>query len=381
MNANLSAFNPGLVAAFRANATPKVESNSPLNGNFREDFAMSFRIATGDVPKDTALGLLLKYSYYDGGKDSWSGMVSSDKAPWDNLTSAKDYSEFGSGEMRAINMAIRDGMLEDVPTELHYISLGPGGINSFVPKDGRLIGSLIATGHNVKSATTIDINDRYAREAAAFFYETHNFSTDAFQRDFFAKGVSGISVDEGSTPLIVIFGGTGQNIPKTLQKTRSESTIDFFTQMRTDLPSAHLIMTVDGTPNSIDPAIVMAPYQYSLENELFLLNFMVHAKAKGIITDPNYNILRNWRAVDPEWAGNAVNGYIEAKNDHTLTTIDGDYDIKAGTKVSVSTSKKGPIEDHADLLREAGFNKVNYYPQTSQRLEVESAKYIIHACP
>ncbi len=369
------------VAAFRANASTAPVGGKISGGSFREDFARAFRVATGIDTEDRALGTLLKYCYYDGGKNSWVG-VATDKAPWDSLASGSEtYSQFGSGEVRAINMAIRDGIMEHMPAEVHYISLGPGTVASFISKENKVIAALSATGHEIVSATTIDINDRYARENATHIYETYNCDATAYQRDFFAEGLSGIAVARKTTPLVGIFGGTVQNMPQTSEHGRKEGTIEFFTKLRKDLPGAHVVMTVDGTPANIDPAIVTAPYQYSLENELFILNFMVNAKDRGIILDPDYNILRHWKVADPEWSRNAVNGYAIAKIDHVLRTVDGDYDIKAGMRLSVSTSKKGPIEEHIDVLSAAGFKYVKHYPLTMQKSDNELGKYILHAAP
>ncbi|MFA5592676.1 MAG: L-histidine N(alpha)-methyltransferase [Micavibrio sp.] len=382
MNVSAIKRNNGFIAAFKASARSGNTPEAAITNGLRKDFARALEARTLQADKVPSFGLLLKYSYYDSGKNSWPGIDTMDKAPWDSLSSASDsYAQFGTGEVRAINMAIRDGMLDDIPADVHYMSLGPGSVASFVAKDCKILSGLKATNHNLISATTVDINDRYARDAATEIYETFNCDAVAYQLDFFTSALPKIPLSAKVTPVIGSFGGTLQNMPHTAEKSQREATLEFYMKLRGNLPNAHLIMTVDAPAANIPPSIITAPYQYSLENELFILNFMARAKDQGIILDTDYNILRHWKTPDPVWKDGAVNLYAEAKTDHTLHTVDDTYGIRAGQRISVSTSQKAPIETHVGLLKEAGFTHVAYYPQNSQMPETEVGKYILHAAP
>jgi uncharacterized SAM-dependent methyltransferase len=108
---------------------------------------------------------------------------------------------------------------------------------------------------------------------------------------------------------------------------------------------------------------------------------MARAKEQGIITDQGYDILRHWKITEPEWDENSVNLYIEAKRDHVLQTVDGDYAINTGDRVSVSRSKKGPIEEHRAILEASGFKNVKTYPLNYGNGQNQPANYVIHAQP
>jgi uncharacterized SAM-dependent methyltransferase len=381
---NMASTGDDFVAAFRAR--PQGVSNASVGDiakDFRSDFQAAFKdAADGGKLRGQGGGLLLKYSYYDTKKDSWGAVITTDKAPWDNLvTQGGNYSRVPNEEERTINMALRDGMMDEIPTKVHYISLGPGENTSFRTKDCKILSSLTATSHEISGATTVDIHDRYAKDAAAIIYDKYNCSATALKRDFIGHGLPNITIDDDATPVIAIFGGTLQNMPKGQGETASKNLEVFFTNMTKAMPNAHVIMTVDTTPDGINPAQAISTYSYSLEIELFALNFMARAKEQGIITDQNYDILKHWKITEPEWDENSVNLYIEAKRDHTLHTVDGDYEIAAGDRVSVSRSKKGPIQEHVAILENAGFKNVKTYPLNYGNGHNEPANYVIHAQP
>jgi hypothetical protein len=351
---------------------------------FENDFHTAFTNAVNGV--NSHIGLLLKYSYFDTDKSAWGGLLDFSQAPWDALSTASDtYSHFGTEEVRAINIGIREGILESIPENVHYLSFGPGATSAFKNKDGKILTGLVGSGHQIHGATTIDINKRYALDNAQVLYDAFGFDAmaiqgDFFSRDFFSDTATRLNLDEGATPLIAIFGGTVQNTPQTPEESTQKGITTFFTKMGKAFPGAHVIMTVDATIDEIDPSIATAPYQYSLENEIFVLNFMARAKQQGVIKDPKYEILRNWKIADPAvWTGHSVDGYIEAKRDHLLETTVGTFDIKAGTRVSVSTSRKERISDYINNLSAANFTDIEYHPQSRTDSEAGSSKYIIHA--
>ena len=374
-----------IVASFKARISPDANPNiSKLGIEFRSDFKKAFTGRSEDGLRGSGLGILLKYSYYDTKSSSWGAAVPPPTTPWDNLVTTQGgiYRSFiTNDEERSISIALREGLMDDIPREVHYISLGPGESTLFEAKEGKILQRLFATSHILTGASTIDINDRYAVDAATTINEIYNCDATAWRRDLFAYNMPDIEIKSGSTPLVIIFGGLLQNMPQTNGKSADEELATFFHKMNKALPTAHVIMSVDTVVEDTDPALTVAPYEINLEMEWFVLNPLARAIEQGIITNNDYNVFKHWNLCPPEWKDGSVNLYIEAKNDHSLHTIDGDYDIKVGDKISISKSRKAPIDVHKDILKKAGYKNIKVYPQAPSRSENGQAKLVIHARP
>ena len=379
---NAASRGDGFVAEFKVPTTASSKFKAEVSKDFIKDFKKAFNGVSEDGVRGESLGLLIKYSYYDTNPKTWGEQFQLFGSPWDNLVSqGHNYKSFPNEEVRTINMAIRDGVLDNLPANIHYISLGPGAAGDFKAKECLILSGLTASGHTIKGATIVDIHNRYAIDAASKIYDMFNTDAIAFGRDFFANGISDVAIKPNATPVIGVFGGTLQNIPQIRGHKPDQDLVDFYKMMHKGIPNAHMLMTVDTTPKNVEPPVAVAAYEYNLEIELFVLNFMARAKEQGLIKNEGYDILKNWKMVSPEWKDNSVNIFIQAKRDHVLQTIDGDYNIKAGDRVSVSKSRKGPIEDHIKMLETAGFKSVEAYPQNSFRNTNSPTKYIIHAAP
>jgi uncharacterized SAM-dependent methyltransferase len=379
---DFSAHREGLLAAFKASSNALPSKLALEDKDFRLDLAKAFKGRKQKNGKHENLGLLLKHLYYDTKAESWGALITTNKAPWDALiTQNGSYSNIASEEERTINIALREGLMDRIPKKIHYVSLGPGESSAFKAKDCKIISSLIATSHEIAGGTIADIHDRYSRDAAASFYKKYNSDAYALKWDIFKNNVPNLNLPKDTTPLVTIFGGTLQNTPDLAKKGSDQEVVNFYSTLQKNLPGAHVVMTVDTMPEDINPQLAISSYEYSLEIELFALNFLARAKERKIIIDQNFDILKHWRLAEPVWENNSVYLFAEAKTNHTLETIDGTYHIKAGDRISISKSQKGPIKNHIQLLEKAGYSSIKAYPQSSLKQNEGAAKCIIHAAP
>lgn len=337
-------------------------------------------------------GCLLQYLYHDTLAESWGSTTPPPGAPWDNLSVSDNFTTWKQ-QASALTHALRNGLADSLAHTICYNAYAPGEHHAVEANDFILIDSLQRAGKEISGVISFDILDRYAYESARKIYEKFNLYTLGYPTDILLNGEKTIlrakkefdllrsrngETTLKATPLVAVFGGLLQNVQKmTGQNGDQEITAQYEKIIDLHGKNTHLIMTVDAQNNA---GHILDNYKYSQELEAFVLNFLPRAIEEGIILNQDYNVFNHWKMADLQHANKntacspliwddeqkALLLYAECKRDHTIKTPDEDLHFKVGDLIPVTRTRKGPIEDHVDMLRKAGFKEINVYEQPHQ---------------
>ncbi|NCC20905.1 MAG: hypothetical protein EOM26_00410 [Alphaproteobacteria bacterium] len=321
-------------------------------------------------------GLMLEHLYWmaKSPREAWGNPVPPALPPWDTLVHASNFSAWNS-EPSALFYALRLGLLDELPREVCYFAYGPGEERAVEAKDVLLIRTAVTEGLKIAGAATFDNVQRYASRAATRINEEFNVHTLAFRVNLIANGARAIKrarkdLQTKAPSLVAIFGGFFQNVPDEEAVKQYRNIIEHHGK------DVHLVMPVNA---SADPKENLDSYRWSQELEGFILNFFPRAIEDGVIRNQNYNVFAHWQLFNPVYdtKKNAVEIFARAKVDHELTTDFNSigkgtptFQISKGDLLSVTFSRKGPIDAHFELLQKAGFTSVDSYVQPGTNLHV-----------
>ncbi|MBI1326047.1 MAG: hypothetical protein GC136_00220 [Alphaproteobacteria bacterium] len=337
---------------------------------FRNDFLMAVR--------DEGNGLLTRHLFFDPKDYQISGqIVDGDRILWGS--NAWDAHELSSPEVDFGDASLVKALVSDPVDNILLTSLpggtysvyeyGPGEQNSVRTKSIPFVRSLVndpSKTHRVSGYTSFDIVPSYAVDSARLFNEELGLNTSAIVGNAYRREPIELSEHKGND-LVAIFGGMLMNAPEFLKEGRDSREVlcDYFAtiNLRHGVGS-YIFMTLD---IERDVGKLLKRYEQTPAFACFSLSGIARAVHEGVITDRNYDVLGNWEAVS-SWNATACRIEIDciATKDHTMTTVDGDIEIKKGHKISSILSAKNPIKDIEKVANVAGVDLVDIFPQKQQ---------------
>lgn len=351
-------------------------------GGFHSSNRNAFKQALYQTFLGAAEGVITPYLFYDppetGRYESPWGTIEDipfGARAWDahikestQETSVENRYEFADGDIKVLEHAINNGLIQKLPKYTSFYSYGPGDLIAVRGKDCRLIKGIIENGSiQLTNYNAIDINDRYAHEAAREIHKEFNVESRAIQGDFM-EGTLQLGNKDG-TSLIAVFGGPFANAQN---KRKAAEYLGKLTRQHG--MGTQIVMTVD-TESDVEK--LMASYAPTRSFEAFVLSSFPRAVHEGIILNPNYNVFDHWRMVrtyDP--STKAMKLSAECKKEHLLETEDGKFSFKVGHTMTNILSNKWCKDDLKYILRAAGFSDEKFYETKGNSKKILTAKSI-----
>jgi hypothetical protein len=370
---------------------------SPEKSTFPQRQAALFRTAFQNLMQNKTEGAMSSFLFHDlsattaarslgdlsydastilSGGNAWERRVA------ENAAKAKQNEQsFVSNDQKIIAHSLDHALLTLLPVNTKFVSYGGGDATAFRGNEGQIIeAALKDPSITVTDFCAVDILGRYAHTQSYIATETYGLESEGVRGDFLRNGRLGITPSAG-TPVVMIFGGPFENVfpdadyPDTVEN----ATIAWAKMNFQHGLGSYVIKTFDSEQ---DPDLQVAKYAPTRNFEAFELSFFARAIETGIIRNPQYDVFANWRmTTEFDAAANAVKILAECKQDHTLVTDQGSYDLKAGDKRTVTLSHKWDIATQVRIAERAGYEIVGLYKQENNPNVLMVAKAVNEPAP
>lgn len=343
----------------------------------------SFRRAFIDTLRGKGEGLLTRYLFHEANfaatdrkketpdQDIYAmlnrhfGRILYGGLAWDQMIEHTNSYDFVDGDLRALDYAVKMGLVSQLPSNVHIIEYGTGGKSGAEKPIHTIEAILKSERHEVSGYAAIDILSRYAIESAQAVHDRFNMHATAIACDFMTADKIVIPAVRESTPLSLIFGGTLANAPDYSAsggKSGPQNAIVYLTKMngQHDI-GPYLLMGYDAETN---PAMLTSKYQATDEFSAFALGSFTRAIQEGIITDSSYDPFRYWKMeARYDAAAKAVKLCAVCTENHVMPTIEGDFSFQTGKSLTNILSYKWDEMDYREMLSQADFELVSTYRQ------------------
>ncbi len=358
---------------------------SNANSSNRE----SFKRALYATFRGEAEGVLTPYLFYDPpepdkSNDVWGAQETNiplGAKAWDNHVSenvdaskpADDSSyDFTRSDVVVLKHALDNGLVARLPKNIAFYSYGPGDPLAVRAKDCVLIQSILNdSGHFIRNYSAVDINDRYAHEAATEMHKRFNIHSQAIQGDFM-EGDLGLGPKNG-TSVIAVFGGSFANAPIIGGRaTSKDKAVEYLSKLTLQHGmGTQIIMTVD---MENDEHTLLSQYAKTKSFEAFVLSSFPRAVNEGIIKKP-YDVFDHWRMVtEYDRPTKAIKLIAECKKDHVISLEDGDAQFVEGYRMTNIIANKWDKTDLRKILKSAGFSDIRIYDTKGSSKKLVTAR-------
>ncbi len=315
-----------------------------------------------DLSGETAAELFGDLSYDPtvilSGGSAWERRVAENKAK-----ASRDQQSFWSNDQRLIAHALSKGLVTQLPEKTKFVSYGGGDAIAFRSNEGQIISAALKyPAVEVTDLCAVDILARYAHTMSYIATETYGLESQGVRGDFLRNGRLGITETAGK-PVVMIFGGPFENVfPDADFPDAVENATIAWAKMNFQHGIGSLVIKTFDSEQ--DPERQIEKYAPTRNFEAFELSFFARAIENGIIKNPQYDVFANWRmTTEFDKAAKAVKLLAECKQDHTLVTDEGSYDLKVGDKRTITLSHKWDIATHMSIAQRAGYELVATYKQ------------------
>lgn len=282
-------------------------------------------------------GLLTPHLFYDlhhQGRLAQSNLeydpvqILSGGSAWERHTNDGPTYSMMDDEQSVIKSAIEHGLVALLPRSIKFVSYGGG--TAFDKKEFRIVNAAIEDlNRQTHSFCAVDILNRFAMSGALAAQHRFGIKSNGVIGDFLYNGRLAIADTKG-TPVVMIFGGSFENTPATAANPNPADTSAIaWAKMNIQHGLGSVVIKTYDTDQ--DPVRQETAYQASKNFEAFTLSGFARAVQLNIISDPDYDILKNWRLrTEFDTALSAVKLMSECKTDHAMPTCAGPIEFKAG---------------------------------------------------
>ncbi|HNQ92341.1 MAG TPA: L-histidine N(alpha)-methyltransferase [Alphaproteobacteria bacterium] len=318
-----------------------------------------------DIPEETTAafnGLSYDAKIILSGGRAWERHID------DAVTSSKDPTQsygYWDNDQSIITFSINKGLIDLLPRSIKFVSYGCGDIHAFNGKESQILAATLKdVNRDITDSCIVDILERYAISNAVAVNRRFGISSQGVVGDFLYNGKLAINETRG-TPVVMIFGGSFENTPSTSgYPSPQDSAAMAWAKMNTQHGLGSIVIkTFDSNQ---DPQEQERRYKPTRNFEAFILSAFARAVQQGIILNPQYDVLKNWKLSERFDTGiSAVKLTAVCKRDHVLNFADGSsVQLRAQKDQRVITlAHKWDENTHISIAQRAGFEVKETYSQ------------------